>query len=373
MTAHLTPKVSFVVPCYMLGHLLADCVNSILSQTFGDFEILIMDDCSPDSTPEAARSFGDPRVIHVRNEPNLGHLANYNKGIRLARGEYVWLISPDDTLRVRYVLRRFVDFMDSHPGVGYVFCPVVKLQYEQETDVFEWCFHGTQDTVFKGRNFLANLISANSVPAPAALVRKECYEKVGLFPLDMPYAGDWYMWCNFALHYDVGYVAEPMVNYRLHDLNMTKILTHRDPNILANDNIAVRWRLKRKAEAAGPRVVVGWCEDAIIGDYVQRLLLPSCGAADRGKIAFTLEQFEESLARHSPDSTAQSRVQARVYADLGDHYYWGNELIQARQYYRWALQQKPSMFRVWAKYVLLLAGYPGLRFRETLVALRRLG
>jgi glycosyltransferase involved in cell wall biosynthesis len=70
----MTPIVSFVVPCYKLAHLLRECVESILSQTYGDFEVLIMDDCSPDNTPEVAQSFQHPRVKYVRNDPNLGHL-----------------------------------------------------------------------------------------------------------------------------------------------------------------------------------------------------------------------------------------------------------------------------------------------------------
>jgi len=113
----MTPIVSFVVPCYKLANLLRECVESILSQTYGDFEMLIMDDCSPDNTPEVAQSFQDPRVKYVRNEPNLGHLRNYNKGIRLTRGKYVWLISPDDYLRPPYILQRYVELLDRHPRV----------------------------------------------------------------------------------------------------------------------------------------------------------------------------------------------------------------------------------------------------------------
>src|SRR5438477_10603599 len=111
------PTVTFVVPCYKLAHLLPDCLRSILSQSFGDFEILVMDDCSPDHTGEVARSFKDSRVRHVRNDPNLGHLHNYNKGIALARGAYIWLISADDCLRRPYVLERYVQQMDRHPSV----------------------------------------------------------------------------------------------------------------------------------------------------------------------------------------------------------------------------------------------------------------
>ncbi len=68
------PKVSFVVPCYRLAHLLPQCIHSILAQTFVDFEILVMNDRSSDNTTEVAAAFRDPRVIHVLNEKNLGHL-----------------------------------------------------------------------------------------------------------------------------------------------------------------------------------------------------------------------------------------------------------------------------------------------------------
>src|SRR4030095_4370191 len=93
------PTVTFVVPCYKLAHYLRDCVESILAQEYGDFEILIMDDCSPDNTPAVAASLSDPRGRSVRKKPNLGHLRNYNKGINLARGRYLWLLSADDRLR----------------------------------------------------------------------------------------------------------------------------------------------------------------------------------------------------------------------------------------------------------------------------------
>src|SRR2546425_3448751 len=111
------PMVSFVVPCYNLAHLLPECINSILCQTYGDFEVLIMDDCSPDKTAEVAQSFRDHRVKHIRNEPNVGHLRNYNNGIALSQGKYVWLISADDCLRRPYILQRYVDLLNRNPRV----------------------------------------------------------------------------------------------------------------------------------------------------------------------------------------------------------------------------------------------------------------
>src|SRR5262245_24068741 len=114
----MNKKVSFVVPCYNLAHLLSECINSILSQTYEDFEVLIMDDCSPDQTPAVAQSFRDSRVKHIRNEKNLGHLRNYNKGIELSCGKYVWAISADDCLRRPYALERYIKVMEECPEIG---------------------------------------------------------------------------------------------------------------------------------------------------------------------------------------------------------------------------------------------------------------
>ena len=147
-------RVSFVIPCYKLAHLLPECLGSILSQSYEDFEILLMDDCSPDETPEVAQSFHDPRIKYVRNKENLGHLHNYNKGIALSQGKYVWLISADDCLRRTYALERYVQVMEDHPEIGYVFSPAVRLQDGQETEIVSWSIHGNQDAIFKGHTFL---------------------------------------------------------------------------------------------------------------------------------------------------------------------------------------------------------------------------
>src|SRR5207249_476102 len=116
------PLVSFVVPCYNLAQYLTDCLDSVLAQSFTDFEVLIMDDCSPDDTPRVAAAFTDNRVSHIRHETNLGHMQNYNVGIERARGKYLWLLSADDRLRSREVLKRFVDILEADDSVTFAFC-----------------------------------------------------------------------------------------------------------------------------------------------------------------------------------------------------------------------------------------------------------
>jgi glycosyltransferase involved in cell wall biosynthesis len=354
----MNPKVSFIVPCYKLGHLLPDCINSILAQTHSDLEILIMDDCSPDNTAVVAQSFTDSRVMHVRNESNLGHLANYNKGIGLAKGEYIWLISADDFLRKPYVLEKYVRLLDDHPNIGYVFCPAMRFVRGQDAGVMESTAPRDCDTVFPGHDFLLrHELHSDCVPAPAALVRRECYEKLSLFPLDMPFCGDWYLWCLFALYHDIGYFAEPMVCRRFHDANIT--------HYFCNDGIAtyfynlleVPTRIKKRAEAECHRAIVQACNQSLADGYARQVLPPK--PSDLVQAHISLDEFNETLPRRVSDPVTQSQIRSKVYAMLGDHYHEQNELEKAAQKYRMALQENKRDPRLWAKLLFLRMGGAG--------------
>jgi glycosyltransferase involved in cell wall biosynthesis len=360
----LKPKVTFVVPCYKLAHLLPDCIQSILAQTYHDFEILIMDDASPDNTPEVARSFVDPRVKHIRNDPNLGHLRNYNKGIQLALGDYIWLISADDRLRSATVLERYVQLMDSHPRMGYVFCRGFGLENGRETGIVNWGDCGNRDAIWHGKKFLASLLESNRVLAASGMVRKECYEKITLFPLDLPYAGDWYLWCIFAFYSDVGYFAEPMVSYRLHELSMTNTLPRRHR---IEDNLAVRWRMKRLAQQNGQTRLVQRCVDSLAKDY-NFCVVSNC--FDTSSYSLTQEEFERSLQKNTDSVTEQRRIRALVFAGLGDGFYHRGNVDKAEQYYRLSLQQDRSILKIWLKYARVRTGILGMWASRARVLLR---
>ena len=363
----MTPVVSFVVPCYKLAHLLPECIESILGQTYGNFEVLIMDDCSPDQTPEVAQSFQDPRVKHIRNEPNLGHLRNYNKGIGLTRGKYVWLISADDYLRRSYVLQRYVELLDKNPHVGYTFCPGAGMRNGRETEILEYSAHGNRDRIIDGRAFLKKLVEYNIVLAAAGMARRECYERISFFPLDMPYAGDWYLWCVFALYFDVGYFAEPMVCYREHDLSMTNNLMQGNIEKCNAEDVAMPWVIKRKAEEAGCRHLSRDCLHAAALEYVRST---ASRRYEASSWYMTLKQFEESLCRNTASERERNWVRAQVYAGIADQYYWRKELRLAKQFYLAGLQKDPRMVKVFAKWFLLALGTPGGYLRAALRSLR---
>jgi glycosyltransferase involved in cell wall biosynthesis len=332
-----------------------------LQQTYRDFEVLIMDDCSPDNTPEVSQSFGDPRIRYIRNEPNLGHLRNYNKGISLSRGEYVWLISADDLLRRPDALERYVALMQSHPGVGFVCCSAVEIVGGKETAVAKYSVQAGRDTVFQGHDFLRRLLYSNSVVAASVLVRKSFYSQLGAFPLDLPYAGDWYLWCLFSLHGDVGYCAEPLVAYRIHELSMTESLITENVHICADDDLAVLWRVEREARNSGNGAMARRCGRAIAYAYARQLI----GTSYRVR-AFRISRPEcEDLVYRSSSTPGEARwLLARVFESAGDMQFQERNLSSAFDWYQSALRLSVGSPRVWAKVVLLKAGALGNLLRR---------
>ena len=356
----MSSRVSFVVPSYRLAHLLRECVESILSQTFQDFEILIMDDCSPDATPEVARSFDDPRVRYVRHPANMGHLRNYNAGIEMSRGEYVWLISADDRLRRPYVLERFVEVLDRYQQVGYVFCPVMRFDATSETTLYGQ--HGLEDWVKSGHEFLQTLAHGNSVPAASGLVRRSCYERYGMFPLDLPFAGDWYMWALFALHAKVAYLAEPMVGWRLHAANMTNDFRAR-PIALMDDEIQVLVRVRDRAREARHPAVERLFNEALERYYAWRV---AAGAAPDLVCHMTPAEMETSLDAWCTDEEERRQIRGAAYSALGDAFYDAGDRAEARECYETALRLGTFAPRTRAKFLLLNAGRIGEQVRATL-------
>ena len=344
------PKVSFVIPCYRLAHYLGECLESILIQSYKSFEILVMDDCSPDKTGEVVNSFKDPRIRYIRNDPNLGHLRNYNKGIELSNGEYVWLISADDRLAKPYVLEKYMAVLETHPQIGYAFCPATGLFDERETGLEEYSFHGEFDRIFNGKKFLTDsLLKKNGVPAASGMVRRTCYEQLGAFPLDMPYAGDWYLWCLFALHFDVAYFSEAMVQYRKHTLAMTSTLSRENVRACVEDDLALPFRIYREARKIPDSKVMDACSDQMaiqLGQYLS-------GAKVRGAHAqITLEEFEHKLANFTSNEDERSAIAQVALALAGDRFLLRTQLAEARAMYWGALRLRPFWPKLWVKVLL---------------------
>lgn len=111
------PRVTVLMPAYNAEPYLRGAVDSILAQTLSDLELLVVDDCSTDSTPAMLESYSDPRLRVLRNDRNLGIAETLNRGLSAARGEYLARLDADD-LAAADRLEKQVAFLDNHPDIG---------------------------------------------------------------------------------------------------------------------------------------------------------------------------------------------------------------------------------------------------------------
>jgi len=330
--------VTFIVPCYKLANYLIECVNSIISQSFKDIEILILDDQSPDDTAEISSSIVSTHPQHnisyILNNENLGNIRNYNKGIGMARGKYVWILSPDDRLRSENIVEKYVQLMESHPEVGYIFCPGFMIEGDQDMGLYSPSLYGKKDQILDGPQFAEDIVDNNfELLAPSVMIRKKCYEEITFFPEDMPHRGDSYVWALIAMQYKVGYFAEAMVDYRIHDKSMKSILAREKIASIIADEITVTWRIMAEAEKRNFYHIVGHCMEAIVQIYARALFGNQC----RGNsFRLPLSKFETSLNKFQPDPIVRSSLRCKVLSAYGDRLYWGNRFSEAKDIYRMA-------------------------------------
>ena len=120
------PKVTILMPAYNASLYIKESIESMLNQSFSDFELLIINDGSKDNTSEVVKSIVDERIRLVENEQNLGLANTLNKGMKLAKGEYLARMDADD-LSTPNRLQTQVDYLDSHPDV--ILCSMAMHQF----------------------------------------------------------------------------------------------------------------------------------------------------------------------------------------------------------------------------------------------------
>ena len=229
----MAPKVSVVVPSYNHGRYLAARLDSILSQTFPDFEVIFLDDASPDDSLAVFERYQHhPKVRALVNAQNSGCVfAQWNKGVRAARGEYVWIAESDDVADPRF-LEVLVGLLDAHPTAGLAYCKSLSIDeggrvlgevdpWTRPLDPARWDADFTNPGPDECRRYLSH---RNTIPnASAVLLRKSVYEAVGYANETMRLLGDWEMWVRVLLASDVAYSARPLNLYRhTHDQSVRR-------------------------------------------------------------------------------------------------------------------------------------------------------
>ena len=189
------PKVSVILPTYNGERFIANSIESVLSQTFDDFELIIVDDGSTDATSGVVKEFAlkDERVVFVSSDKNLGIQKTLNKGLKMAKGEYIARIDDDDEWVERDKLSRQVNFLDNNPDYVLVGTGVIVVD-EDRNEIFRF-LQPTDDKSIRGR-----LLFKSCFTHSAVLFRRDVVLKLGGYSEDesVRHVEDYDLWLRLG-------------------------------------------------------------------------------------------------------------------------------------------------------------------------------
>lgn len=208
-----TPKVSVVIPTYNRADCISEAIDSAIAQTYKDYEIIVVDDGSQDNTRDVLKQYGD-KIKYVYQE-NKGEAGARNRGIKEAIGEYVAFLDSDDIWLKDKLEKQVKVLSNSNVDTGLVYCAMQVMQNKTLT-------HKILPS-FPAFNF-NDLLIGHKCFSMSVLVRKECFERIGLFDESIKLGCDYEMWLRLTLRYKVEFISEPLAIYRKGDGNMSNNL-----------------------------------------------------------------------------------------------------------------------------------------------------
>lgn len=205
------PTVSVILPVFNGARFLQECVDSILNQTFSDFELICIDDGSTDETMQILASYDDDR-IKIITQKNSGIVAALNNGLEIAQGHYIARMDADDICMPNRFSAQ-VDFLDTHSDVAVVgsFVTVINAQGKS---VDKWHIPVTPRWVRK------RLWLFPPVYHPTVMVRANVIKSVGGYP-DVKHVEDYALWIRLSRTQAMANIPQRLLQYRIHDQNVS--------------------------------------------------------------------------------------------------------------------------------------------------------
>ncbi len=208
----MAPLVSILMPVYKTAPYLREAMDSMLCQTFKDFELIVLDDCSPDNAEEILDAYDDSRIVRYKGEKNVGLSNVLNVGIGMARGKYIARMDSDD-ISLPQRLQVQVDYLEKHPNVDLVSVGMRLFGAKEGT----WIREINPEKVKIEAMFHSPVLHASSV------WRKDAFERQGLrFCQEMVPAEDYDLWTRAMLKgLKLVNLPEVLYEYRIHEAQAT--------------------------------------------------------------------------------------------------------------------------------------------------------
>lgn len=240
-----SPLVSVILPTYNRASLLPRAIKSVLNQTYKSFELIIIDDNSTDNTKKNINDFKDKRIKYIWHKENKGAAASRNKGIKLAKGEYIAFQDSDDEWFPKKLEKHISAFknLSSKYGIVYSDCLIIEgnkkhlisSKYKQRSGFI-------MKDIFRG-NFITMQV----------MIKKRCFITEGLFDEELSRLQDWELWIRFSRKYYFKYISEPLTKvYRQKSsissnidalIESTKLILNKHKKYFNKDKYALGKRL----------------------------------------------------------------------------------------------------------------------------------
>jgi hypothetical protein len=313
------PRVTVAVPAWNGAAYIEQAVSSVLAQTFDDFELVVIDDCSDDDTVAIVSRFEDSRIRIEANASRLGLVGNWNRCLEAASGEYVSLFHQDDVMMPDNLARK-VSVLDEHSSVAFVYSDVTQIDPAGEVLAESWYVPPEPGDagVHAGLTFLERLFTGENLVCCPTVVMRRGMMRDGGFDSHLPFTADWEMWMRLCLFHDVACVPDRLVHYRRHATAETErfsgvrgleqcfMAKHR---ILEKYGALVpvdQWRqrlmtqyLEQIARSVGDAVVAGRLADAPEFLALARRLRLQAALGEQLEIEWTANLLADTVARAS--------------------------------------------------------------------------
>ncbi len=210
------PQVSVIIPTYNQAKFIGEAIDSVLNQTYQDFEIIVVDDGSTDRTKEVLDKYKDS--IRYIYQENRGPAAAKNKGILASQGKYIATLDSDDVWLPRK-LEFQIDLLESNEQLDLVYADAYRINLKSQGLSKETYFQRYKP--YSGR-VLDKLLLDNFIPSLAVMMRRRCLDKVGLFDESLYTGEDWDLWLRIAKESNLDFINFPLGTRRIHKSNITR-------------------------------------------------------------------------------------------------------------------------------------------------------
>lgn len=241
----MKPLVSICIPTYNAAIYIAEAMDSAIAQTYSNLEIVVSDDASKDNTLSIIKSYKNKITIpiYVYEHEHKGIGANWNYCVTQAKGDYIKFLFQDDVLKPNCILK-MMEMALANPSVGLVYCKREFIYQRLTTKLKDFIsYYGNlheywdkiivSQGILSGKTYLKDkhLLNSpkNKIGEPTnVLLAKTCFDTVGWFNEELQQALDSDYWYRVMCYYDVGFIDDFLVNFRLHDKQASNINKKRE-------------------------------------------------------------------------------------------------------------------------------------------------